>query len=102
MSHKSYTKWWIASKAQLEDVRIRDQIAQDNLKEIKSRSIANNLVGGLFARYSMVVQNLTACLDQYCQVKRRSVLISPKFLISLEPKTNHHAQIGGSRHHPFK
>lgn len=68
MSHESYNHWWIATKKQLEDLVIRDKITQQTTKMTKVRTIANHLVGGMYARYALIVQDLAACLDQNCLV----------------------------------
>ncbi|KAF2885219.1 hypothetical protein ILUMI_20938 [Ignelater luminosus] len=71
MSHESYNRWWIATKKQLEDLVIRDKITQQTAKATKVRVIANHLVGSLYARYAVIVQDLAACLDQNCLIQKR-------------------------------
>lgn len=68
MSFKSYTKWWIKTKAETEKLWQMDQAAIQKAKATKKRNIAFNLVSGIYARYATLVQEIDACLDQMCQV----------------------------------
>lgn len=69
MSTEFYSKWLVKTKGDLEKVMNYDQELL-KLGSIKDRSLANHLIGGLYARYSMVVQELDACLDQMVQVQK--------------------------------
>lgn len=73
MSHEAYSKWWILTKKQLEDLRVYEDnlIATTKLKTIRNEGVA--LVGGLYARYAMVVQEIDTCLDQICQVNLKKM-----------------------------
>lgn len=68
MSFKSYTKWWIKTKGQTQQLWEQDEFAIKKSKVTKKRPIAFNLVSGLYARYAMLVQEIDTCLDQMCQV----------------------------------
>lgn len=68
MSFKSYTKWWIKTKAETQQLWQLDQTAIQKAKTTKKRNIAFNLVSGLYARYATLVQEIDTCLDQMCQV----------------------------------
>nr|CAH7720166.1 unnamed protein product [Callosobruchus chinensis] len=50
MSFEYYTKWWIASKKQLEDLYSRDAQWRKKAKPITDRNLANMLLGGLYAK----------------------------------------------------
>ncbi|XP_017770546.1 PREDICTED: IQ and AAA domain-containing protein 1-like [Nicrophorus vespilloides] len=69
MSTESYAKWWIKTKKGLENVREYDE-AMKKMESVKDRSIASRLIGGLYARYCMIIQDIDACLDQMCQVQK--------------------------------
>lgn len=68
MSFQHYNTWWIKSKKDLEDLFQRDETVRKNFKPINDRNLANSLIGGMYARYSVVVQALCTCLDQLAQV----------------------------------
>ncbi|ENN72771.1 hypothetical protein HUJ04_013362 [Dendroctonus ponderosae] len=71
MSFESYTNWWIRSKKRLEDLQTGDETIRRKFKPINDRNLANDLIGGLYAQYSRLVQELTACLDQMAQPQKR-------------------------------
>ncbi|CAH1966645.1 unnamed protein product [Acanthoscelides obtectus] len=71
MSFGYYTKWWIASKKQLEDLYASDAAWRKKAKPITDRNLANMLLGGLYARYAMLFQELDTCLDQMVQPQKR-------------------------------
>lgn len=68
MSSESYSKWWIKTNAALENIRHKDELLKKNSKQTKERNIAGNLIGGLYARYCTIIQEIDACLDQMLQV----------------------------------
>lgn len=68
MSFPYYNTWWIKSKKDLEDLFQRDETIRKTFKPINDRNLANSLMGGMYARYSMVVQALCTCLNQLAQV----------------------------------
>lgn len=68
MSFEYYSKWWAGTRETLEALVAKDATIMASKKSIKSRVIANQLVGGLYAKYSMVVQDLGVILDQMAQV----------------------------------
>ncbi|CAH1159710.1 unnamed protein product [Phaedon cochleariae] len=74
MSFEYYTNWWIASKKQLENLWIRDEIFRKKAKPINDRCLANMLIGGMYAKYSMLVQDIDACLDQMAQPQKRTTV----------------------------
>lgn len=69
MSRESYSKWWIKSKRELKELQDLDRYTRATTKKTNNRFIANNLLGGLYGRYCIMVQNLGTCVDQLCQVK---------------------------------
>lgn len=82
MSFKSYSKWWIKTKGQAQELWEQDQFAIKKAKATKKRPLAFNLVSGLYARYAMLVQEIDTCLDQMCQVGV-FLLIYTTYLITL-------------------
>ncbi|KAK5647339.1 hypothetical protein RI129_002231 [Pyrocoelia pectoralis] len=57
MSDESYNTWWIVTKKQLRDLRIKDAILEKSFTSpIKDRNTAKTLIGGLFTRYSLIAQ----------------------------------------------
>lgn len=74
MSFESYTNWWIKSKQKLEDLQAGDETIRKKFKPINDRNLANALIGGLYAKYSRLVQELTVCLDQMAQVDPHALL----------------------------
>ncbi|KAK9869258.1 hypothetical protein WA026_003009 [Henosepilachna vigintioctopunctata] len=70
MSFKYYTNWWIKNKAELEDLTKKDNAFLRIPNEVKERQIANKLVGGMYARYCMLVKELDICLDQLAQPQK--------------------------------
>lgn len=68
MSKESYTKWWIKSKRELEELQQLDGLVRKGTKKTTDRNVANNTLGNLYGRYCIMVQNLDACIDQSCQV----------------------------------
>lgn len=79
MSRELYTKWWVLTKDQLAKLQKFDQHMKDDTKPTKDRVLASKLVGGTYARYCMLVQDLDACLDQYAQVSMKYHLDSFHF-----------------------
>ncbi|XP_050296762.1 IQ and AAA domain-containing protein 1-like [Anthonomus grandis grandis] len=71
MSFEYYTNWWIKSKKKLEDLTSRDEEIRKKYKPITDRNLANELIGGMYAKYSMLVQDLCACVDQMAQPQKR-------------------------------
>ncbi|KAL1501910.1 hypothetical protein ABEB36_007143 [Hypothenemus hampei] len=71
MSFEYYTTWWIKSKKNLEDLNNRDEAIRKKFKPINDRNLANNLIGGLYTKYSMLVQDLCACVDQMAHPQKR-------------------------------
>lgn len=72
MSIESYDKWWILTKHQLEELRAYEEVKRKKMKEpVQDRNKAIRILGDLYARYSMIVQQLDLCLDQMCQVLTR-------------------------------
>lgn len=68
MSFQYYNTWWIKAKKDLENLFQRDETIRKTFKPINDRNLANSLIGGMYARYSVVVQALSTCLDQLAQV----------------------------------
>ncbi|XP_060528387.1 dynein regulatory complex protein 11-like [Cylas formicarius] len=74
MSFEYYTKWWIKSRKDLETLTQQDEKARDKFKQTKDRNLTRDLIGGLYAKYCMLVQNLITCLDQLAQPQKRSTI----------------------------
>lgn len=70
MSFKYYVNWWIKNKKELEELEKINKEFLTKAGDVKERSIANKLVGGLYARYCMLVQELDLCLDQLAQPQK--------------------------------
>lgn len=67
MSHDYYSKWWAATKENLEKLFIKDVDIVKLADKQKSRPLANQLIGGLYAKYCLLVQDLGTVLDQMAQ-----------------------------------
>lgn len=70
MSWKLYSKWWITTKNQLQKLSEKEKELIQTTKSTKDRPFASCLVGGLYAKYCMIVQEIDECLDQMCQVQK--------------------------------
>lgn len=68
MSFEYYSHWWILTKQQLEELYERDKKTTVPGRLLRSKNVATQLLGGLFAEYSIIVQEIDACLDQLAQV----------------------------------
>lgn len=68
MSFDSYSKWWIVTKGKLAKLREREMKQLANNPELNDRPLVTKLVGGLYARYLIIVQEIDTCLDQLAQV----------------------------------
>lgn len=68
MSFEYYSKWWATAKTNLQELIAKDEFIRKTTKEVKDRSLANQLLGGLYSKYSLIVQDVGTCLDQMCQV----------------------------------
>ncbi|CAG9764661.1 unnamed protein product [Ceutorhynchus assimilis] len=71
MSFEYYTNWWIQSKKNLEELNNKDEGIRAKFKPITDRNLANQLIGGLYTHYSLLVQDLSACVDQMAQAQKR-------------------------------
>lgn len=71
MSFEYYSKWWVISKKHLEKLYATDELFRKRAKPINDRFMANELIGGLYAKYCLLVQELDACLDQMAQPQKR-------------------------------
>jgi hypothetical protein len=69
MSYEYYSKWWAGTRENLERLIARDAgFVAATHKNIKDRNLASHLVGGFYAKYCMLVQDLGTILDQMAQV----------------------------------
>lgn len=68
MSFQYYSNWWILKKQQLEELYERDRNVAVAGRILKDKNVTTQLLGGLYAEYSMVVQEIDTCLDQLAQV----------------------------------
>ncbi|KAF7270092.1 hypothetical protein GWI33_016918 [Rhynchophorus ferrugineus] len=71
MSFEFYTDWWIQSRKALDDLTQYDDAKRAKFKPITDRNVASALVGGLYTKYCMLVQDLCACVDQMAQPQKR-------------------------------
>ncbi|XP_030750135.1 dynein regulatory complex protein 11-like [Sitophilus oryzae] len=71
MSFEYYTNWWIRSRKSLDELNQYDENMGKKFKTINDRSLANDLIGGLYAKYCMMVQDLCACVDQLAQPQKK-------------------------------
>lgn len=71
MSFEYYVNWWITARNKFDDLYQQDEQWRQKKKPIKDRKLANKLLGGFYAKYSMLVQELDACLDQIAQPQKR-------------------------------
>lgn len=70
MSNASYNKWWVVTKKQLEELKAYEEGRRKYTKDttIKERVKGMRVLGDLYCRYSLIVQELDLCLDQMIQV----------------------------------
>lgn len=69
MSYEYYSKWWAGTRSALEALRARDEVfVKATDKKLRNRNLASHLIGGLYAKYSMLIQDLATILDQMAQV----------------------------------
>lgn len=101
MSNASYCKWWIVTKQQLLELREYEEIKRKKMKEpIQDRNKAVRILGDLYARYSMIVQELDLCLDQMCQVLNPLLFHKQKFsFVKIGPTTVHGEEDNGRGRH---
>lgn len=83
MSFEYYTNWWIKSQKNLEYLNEKDALVKNKFKPIADRNLANELIGGMYTKYSMLVQDLCACVDQMAQVKQCGITLN-----SVQPMLN--------------
>ncbi|RZC41158.1 hypothetical protein BDFB_011658 [Asbolus verrucosus] len=75
MSYEYYSKWWAGTKHNLEKLIQKDaELVKMTNQRVKDRTLANQLVGGLYAKYSMLVQDLGTILDQMAQPQKRIIV----------------------------
>ncbi|XP_018330984.1 dynein regulatory complex protein 11-like [Agrilus planipennis] len=67
MSNESYIKWWIDTKKRYNNLIEQDNVITKSAKDIKKRNLANKLVGGVYIKYCLLVQEIDACADQLLQ-----------------------------------
>lgn len=70
---KNYRKFWLATREQLNDLRIREKVIQ-KLNETTVRNDAHRIFASLYARYVMLCNNLSELYDQTLQVQKRKVV----------------------------
>lgn len=68
MSFELYSKWWIVSKKELEDLFKYDEEARQKFAKIKSKARALKLLGYLYAKYCLLIKNMGPCVDLMAQV----------------------------------
>ncbi|EFA06079.1 IQ and AAA domain-containing protein 1-like [Tribolium castaneum] len=75
MSFEYYSKWWAGTRNALEQLRAKDEIfVKATDKKLRDRNLASHLIGGLYAKYSMMVQDLGTILDQMAQPQKRIIV----------------------------
>lgn len=70
---KNYGKFWLATREQLNDLRIREKVIQ-KLNETTVRNDAHRIFASLYARYVILCNNLSELYDQTLQVQKRKVV----------------------------
>lgn len=71
MSFQSYGKFWLATKENLEDVLLIEQVAK-HLEPTRDRSKAHRVISSLYARYIILTNNLSDIYDQALGVEKRN------------------------------
>lgn len=73
MAQEAIAKYWLATKAELEDVLLHEQLVQcfEPTKDIR---VAHETVSELYCRYVQLCRMLNRCYDQTLQVQKREVL----------------------------
>ncbi|KAJ8963742.1 hypothetical protein NQ314_005411 [Rhamnusium bicolor] len=74
MSFEYYTKWWIKAKQKFEDLYAKDDAFMKKQRPLKDRKLTSKLLGGLYVNYSLIVQEIDACLDQMAQPQKRNTI----------------------------
>jgi IQ and AAA domain-containing protein len=73
MSFRFYGKLWLATKEDLQDVLLREKVAQ-KLTPTKDSLIAHRVLASLYARYVILCNQLSDIYDQTLQVQKRHLL----------------------------
>lgn len=72
---KFYGKFWLATKYQLNDLRLRET-AKTKLNDTSNRGEAHRIFASLYARYVRICNNLSELYDQTLQVQKRRVIMT--------------------------
>lgn len=78
MSFRYYSKWWVATKENLEKLFVKDSDVMELAEKQKNRSLANQLIGGIYAKYCILLQDLGTILDQMAQADFKNILTLTK------------------------
>lgn len=73
MSFPYYSKMWIATKKDLENVLLREKVLP-KLQPTRNRNYAHRLIGNIYTRYIVLCNNLSELYDQTLQVQKRQVI----------------------------
>lgn len=71
---KFYGKFWLATKYQLNDLRLRET-AKAKLNDTSDRGEAHRIFASLYVRYVRICNNLSELYDQTLQVQKRRVIM---------------------------
>lgn len=70
MSFQSYGKFWLATKQNLQDVLLKEQVVQ-NLAPTRNRFQAHRIIASLYGRYIILTNNLSDIYDQSLGFEKR-------------------------------
>lgn len=83
MSFPFYGKMWIATKQQLNDAALCEQVLKQ-LEPTMDRNLAHHLIGNIYARYLILCNNLSELYDQTLQAQKRPLI--EKLMISIKQR----------------
>lgn len=68
-----FGKMWIATSDDLKDILLQEEVIQ-HLRPEKDRLVAHRIFASLYARYVILINNLSEIYDQCLQVQKRQVI----------------------------
>ncbi|EDS41892.1 conserved hypothetical protein [Culex quinquefasciatus] len=72
-AQETIARFWLASKAELEDVLLHEQLIQ-RFEPTKDPRVAHEVISELYCRYVHLCRMLDRCYDQTLQVQKRQVV----------------------------
>ncbi|XP_065079476.1 dynein regulatory complex protein 11 [Ochlerotatus camptorhynchus] len=75
MAQQAIAQFWLATKTELQDVLLQEQLVQ-HFEPTKDTRVVHEIISELFCRYVHLCRMLDRCYDQTLQVQKRAVIQS--------------------------